>query len=153
MTMVYCVGTLFVTSIAMLFAVASQPPGIQAVSEAPFPCNFAFAKALGISLNQATWLTIIPTFATGFGFMFAYQRQMYAMAGSGMLPRWLATKTAASDMPYASLLFGTLLSLCVVLPIYFSYRSFYEDIFLWCSLSSYIVYTSTFISFIELRRK
>lgn len=146
-------GTLFVTSIAMLFAVASQAPGIHEVGMALLPCNFAFAKAFGIHPNQATWLTVLPTFATGFGFMFAYQRQMYAMASSGMLPAWLTKKTAGSDMPYASLLFGTLLSLAVITPVYFVYRSFYEDIFFWCSLASYFVYTSTFISFIELRRK
>ena len=145
--------TLFVTSIAMLFAVSSQAPGVKELTFNLVPCNFAFARAFNISSQQATFLTIIPTVATGFGFVFAYQRQLYAMAGSGMLPVCFTWKLPKTDMPYVGLLFGTVLSLLIVLPIYYVYTSFVEDLFFWCSLASYFVYSSTFLSFIELRRK
>lgn len=151
--MLACMGTLFCTSIGMLFAMSSQSPGTAQLAKAAIPCNFAFSRLYNISERNATWFTIIPTYATAFGFMFAFGRQISAMASSGMIPKVFKWRIPWTGATYVAILTGSAVSMAVMAIVYFENENFVLDLFHWCSLASYIVYMSSFVSFIELRRK
>ena len=70
--MVACVGTLFVTCFTTLFACASSPPGIEAVTAALLPLNFGYSKMFRASESLMGYLSIPATWATAFGFIYCY---------------------------------------------------------------------------------
>ena len=150
--MVACMTTLFVTSFAVLFTAASQSPGSVALSHELLPLNFGYAKMFGISHRAATILSIPATYATGFGFMFAYGRQMASMADSGLLPNLMRFRTDEGK-PYSALIVGSILSLLVTFCIYYMDRTFVEDLFYWAISSSYIVYIFALLSYVSFHRK
>lgn len=145
-------GTLFVTSFFVLFTVSAQKPGAVAISVELMPLSHGFANMFGISVRHATWFSIPATYATGFGFMFAYGRQIASVADSGLLPNLLRFRTGEGK-PYAALVMGSVVSLVTTFGIYYSDRSFIEDLFYWSISSSYIVYIFAFLSYVAFQKK
>lgn len=150
--MLSCIVTLIVLSIAVLFTVSSQYPGAEIQATALMPLSMGYSRMFGIDYNRAAWFAVPATFVSSFGFMFAYGRQLSAMAKSGMVPQFMQLQSSYGT-PYISFIFGSLVAILIIIPVYFSYRSFVEDLFFWCTLGSFFIYMCAFISFIELRRK
>ncbi len=150
--MVACMSTLFITSFAVLFTTCSMSPGTSGLPHEILPLNFGYSHIFGISTRLSTWLSIPATYATGFGFMFAYGRQMASMANSGLLPAFLRRKTRW-DTPYMAMAVGSLIAFLVILPIYYSDRTFMDDMFFWSISGSYLVYIFAFSSFLNFRKK
>jgi len=146
--MTTCMITLFVTAIAVYFVTCAQDPGTAALAISDFPLNYGFSRMFGISNSAATWLSLPATYATGFGFMFCYGRQISAMAKSGLLPSIFQHTTSFSHTPYLALLFGTAISIILVLIIEFALPSFMDNLFLVCMLASYCIYCFAFFAYI-----
>ena len=74
----YTCLTLIVMSWGMLFSSVSQEP-IETLATADFPLNSALSKLLNAPESLMTLISLPATYATCFGFMYAYGRQMHAM--------------------------------------------------------------------------
>ncbi len=151
--MVYAICTLLVTSICIVIAMNSNHPGTEDLVVQLNPMNYIFQKNLGIKHLDATWFTVIAIYGTSYGFLFSQGRKLHSMANSGMIPSWFKKKVEASGTPYVSLLFGSFMSFCAMIPITYGYKSFQQDLYFWCVIGSFFTYVCAFVSFIELRRK
>jgi ethanolamine permease len=76
----------------------------------PVSLTAGFTQMFGISSSSATLLSIVPTFATGHGFMWAYSHRLNSMAQSKLFPSVLAWKTK-ENIAYGALLIGSMISL------------------------------------------
>ncbi|GLE02804.1 hypothetical protein PINS_up011668 [Pythium insidiosum] len=69
----------------------------------------------GITQEVATVLTLPATYATAFGFMWAYGKLIAAMASSRLLPPVLAHVSKRCGTPVAGIVFGSVLSYAMYL--------------------------------------
>ncbi len=137
-----------------LFAVStSVGRDIFCVGHRLTPLNDGFMLLFNLTLEQATLFSIPLAFATSFGFIFAFGRQMASMATSGLLPPQLSYTMKHTNFPYMSVIIGCALVFIIMLPVHFYYTSFVDDLFYWCAIGSYFIYTCAFISFIQMRTK
>lgn len=146
--MVTCIVTLLLTAVSIFFTTTTQFPGTEKVGEALLPLNYGFQRLFPMSDADVTWLAIPSTYATGFGFMFVYGRQMCSMARSGLFPSIFKLRTKFSNSPYAALIIGSVVSLIGVLSIYYTDETLLLDVFSICILASYTVYVFALLSYI-----
>ncbi len=151
--MVACIVTLILTAISIFFTTTSQYPGTADVGQALLPLNYGFQRLFSLNNADVTWLAVPSTYATGFGFMFVYGRQMCSMARSGLLPTIFKLRTKSSRSPYAALIIGSIISLIGVLSIYYTDESLLLDVFSICILASYTVYIFALFSYIIFKRR
>jgi amino acid transporter len=147
--MVACVLTLFLTGIGVFFTSVSQAPGIEEVADSLLPLNFGYNRVFGLSHTTSTWLAIPATFATGFGFMFVYGRQMNSMARSGLFPEIFKNRTSVSKTPYSALIFGSVLAIIGVIIVDSYHQTVLLDvIYHICTIASFTIYVFVFWSYI-----
>jgi len=147
--MVCCMATLFVTSIFVLFVSSSLPPGIEQTSHESIILNTGFSLFLGCAEQYATVLSLPATFATGFGFVFAYGNLLYALASSKLIPEFFTWK-GKSNTPFAAIICGSFVSyvICVLIDCFPGIQNHLLDI---CMLSAYVSYCSQCIGYIALK--
>ena len=99
-------------------------------------------------------LSIPATYATAFGFIFSYGRLIVSMSESRLLPRILRLKwgEGKSGTPYVAFIFGSIISYCVCIMVYF-FPVIEPYVFNVCVLCAFLAYTSQFIGFINLRTR
>jgi uncharacterized membrane protein len=151
--MIFCILTLIGTGLAIYLLTISQHPGLDSVSDALLPLNYGYARMFHSTGRRVTWLAIPATFATGFGFMFSYGRQMSSMARSGLFPKAFKRTTKFSNTPYVSLFVGTFISLLIVIFSEYIIPSLQSELFYLCCLASYLVYINAFIGYIIFSTK
>eukprot|EP01039_Chlorochromonas_danica_P004283 gene4283-4703_t len=130
--MVCCVLTLIITALCIVFVSASVAPGAKAIADAYLPFNFGFSQYFGISSHLAAILNLPGMFATAFGFMFAYGRQLFAMSRSKLLPTFLSEVYGQQQTPISSLITGSACGMIVLLTLFFNYDSFTKKLFNLC---------------------
>lgn len=152
-----CVLTLFATSIAVLFVCASLPrilsddiSGTTTLAADLNPFNDGFIRMFRASYNMVTILSIPATYATAFGFIFAYGRVITAMAKSSLFPAVFTKTYGHYQTPYVAFIAGSIIgyALCILVffvPVVSSY------LFNICILSGFIAYISQFVGFILFR--
>ena len=150
-----CVVTLFVCSILVLFVTSSlrmsnisQVP--IAYSETPF--SLGFSLMFNISEDVAIIFSIPATFATAYGFIFAYSRVLIAMARSLLLPSFLLRTYGKYHTPYVAILIGSILGygLCIIV---FFFPDVDGYLFTVCILSAFLAYISQFIGYVIFKMK
>jgi amino acid transporter len=150
--MIMCIVTLFLTAIAVFFTSTSQYPGTSELASSLLPFNYGYQHAFSsLSSVSAIWLNIPAIFATGFGFMFIYGRQMNSMARSGLLPSIFKLRTSGEfRSPYAALIIGSVLSILGTIAVYYAKNSdvLLQHIFLLCILASYTLYIACFCCYV-----
>jgi amino acid transporter len=72
-----------------------------------------------ISSNMATILFIPATYATAFGFIFAYGTVIFAMSKSGLFPSVFLETYGKYKTPHVAFLFGSYIGYAVVILVYF----------------------------------
>jgi hypothetical protein len=101
---------------------------------------------------MATILSIPATYATAFGFIFAYGRVIIAMAKSGLFPPVFLRTYGQFKTPYVAFIFGSVVGYAVVVLVYFvPIVQIY--LFNMCILSGFVAYISQLIGFILFRRR
>ena len=148
-----CILTLFVTSLGIFFTTTSLSPGTEALSAVLLPLNPGYSQSFGISDAAATWLAIPASYATAFGFMFTYGRQMCSMARSGLFPSIFRYRTQSNQSPYTALLFGSTLAVIGVIWIMYKDPGILDDVFDVCAIASYSVYVLIFISYAIFKKR
>lgn len=151
--MVLCVVVLFLTAIGVFFTSVSQNPGIDELGSAFLPMNYGFQQSFGWSYDQVTWLALPASYATGFGFIFMYGRQMCSMSRSGLLPKFLQHRTQSANSPYVALTVGSVLSVFGLLVVYFIDTSYLNQVFYVCVLSSYSTNVAVFLCYFIFRKR
>ncbi|KAG7395021.1 hypothetical protein PHYBOEH_004348 [Phytophthora boehmeriae] len=147
---VRCVGTLFVTGIAVFFVTVSLPPGLAALPAELVPFDNGFTLLFDISRQAATVLSLPATYATAFGFMWCYGKLIVAMATSRLLPVFLAKTTTSNSTPYAALLAGSGLSYALCIVVYIV-PSIGQNLFNICVLAAFMSYTGQCVGYISLK--
>jgi ethanolamine permease len=151
--MIYCAITLICTAFATIFVASSQPRLLSDAAGELLPLNFGLMRMLNISAPRATWLALPAAYATGFGFIFAYGRQMSSMARSGLFPALFKLRTKKNNSPYAALTVGSILSIIGCFGLFYGDVAYLENVFAICVLSSYTVYLFAFISYFIFNSK
>jgi ethanolamine permease len=103
-----CVGTLFCTCFGVLLVAVAQKPGVVELQAALNPLNYGFMNMFGCSPEVATLLSLPATYATAFGFLYCYGRQLRSMGKSGLLNHYMGTELVSRDTPVVALLVGSL---------------------------------------------
>jgi amino acid transporter len=146
--MVISTISLFLTGLSVLFLSSSLAPGVHLLARSESPLSVGYVHILGISSRSVAWLTLIPIYATGFAFVYAYGKQMSSMARSGLLPPAFRLRTPRHNTPYFAVCFGSVISILAAILLFYTEPESAYDIFHVCAISSYCVYLFTFLSYI-----
>lgn len=151
--MVLCVIVLFLTAVGVFFTSVSQSPGIEELGTSFLPMNYGFQKSFGWNYDEVTWLALPASYATGFGFIFMYGRQMCSMSRSGLLPKFLQHRTKAANSPHVALMVGSVISVFALLVVYFTDVTYLNQVFYVCVLSSYSTNVAVLLCFFIFRKR
>jgi ethanolamine permease len=144
------IGTLVITALSVVFCVAAVGPRLSDVIDSNNLLNVGFSRALGLTLEQVTWLSFPAVYATAFGFMYVCTRQVYAMSDSYLLPAALSQALTSTGEPYLAVIVVS--CLCFVSQFACRHSDHIANAFFGvCVMSSYITYMSSFASFIAFR--
>jgi len=100
----------------------------------------------------ATLLSIPATYATAFGFIYAYGKLIVAMAGSKLLPKIFYRRWQATGAPYIALITGSTLGYGICLVVYY-YPYLGKHLFNVCILCAFSAYSAQCIGYIQLNTK
>jgi ethanolamine permease len=109
-----------------------------------------FIQMFGISDSSATLLSIVPTFATGHGFMWAYCHRLNSMAQSKLFPSILAWRTK-ENIAYSALLIGSAITLLLAVVMYYV-PIMYTNMFSIAITCAFFTYICQCISYIAVTR-
>jgi len=105
-----------------------------------------------MSYVTATLFTLPATYATAFGFIYAYGKLIVAMAGSKLLPGIFNRRLSSSDSPYVALIFGSAVGYSICILVYFV-PFIGLQLFNICMLSAFVAYSSQCFGYIMLQTK
>mmetsp|Transcript_637 Transcript_637/g.666 ORF Transcript_637/g.666 Transcript_637/m.666 type:complete len:733 (+) Transcript_637:93-2291(+) len=148
-----CMITLLITSFIILFGSSLQSPGPGSLATEVLPLNPGYQYAFQISSQICTVLAIPGTFATAFGFMFAYGRQIYSMSTSGLFPHFLSQTYGEHKAPITALFLGSTLAYGTLLFLWYLYPNFARQLFNLCMLGSCSVYIALFRSYLVCKQR
>ncbi|EQC32200.1 hypothetical protein SDRG_09952 [Saprolegnia diclina VS20] len=148
----YCMLTLLATSVASVVLCVGLPPGVDQLPTVLATMNSGFVLFTGLSDQVVTAFAIPATFATVFGFIFAYGKLIHAVASSQLLPRVCQHQYGPNKTPLVALLLGSGVGYLLCLVVYF-YPIVGHYLFNICMLSASTGYAAQCVGFIVLRRK
>lgn len=109
--MIWAWSTLVILAIGTLIATGgSTDIGTLAASDSPLLVAMSAVKASPIVISAVNALGLAAIAASFFSLIYAYSRQIFAMAAAGYLPRFLAATNRRSS-PYAALLVPAVIAL------------------------------------------
>ena len=146
-----CIFTLFFTSIFVLFVTCSLSPAMDLATSAS-PLNVGNSHIYKISNTMATAIAIPATYATAFGFIFAYGKLICSLSLSKLLPYGLSFTTEDNSQPWSAMIGGSIIGYGICLLAYYDpYIAL--QLFNICCLSAFSCYISQCVGFILLRTK
>lgn len=143
--------TLVITAIAILFCTASASPGVVELAGALLPLSIGYGEMFHMSERNAAYLALPGVYATAFGFMFLYGRQMSSMARSGLFHPSLGLTIGRNQTPHVALIVGSVVGYLMLVLLHFFYPSLLLSLFNICILGSFFVYLNALSSFIYFR--
>ena len=150
---IWCIVTCFFTSLFVLFVCASLPmlDNIP-TSQLSAPMSVGFALMFKMRVSDAIVFSLPATYATCYGFTFAFSRILLSMSQSGLFPPILKHTYGKHKAPYAAIIAGSALGYCLCLAMYFIPAA--EGLILpVCVLSSFIAYISQFVGYHIFKKK
>jgi ethanolamine permease len=145
-----CVWTLFFTAFGTFFVCVSLPPESNYLANSLVPLQMGYHLMFHLSLKFSILLSLPALYATAFGFMFFYGRQLRAMGNAGLVNPIIGQSLPKSKTPFNGLLFGSVIGYCVCLPCYF-FSSFGAYLFQLSMLCCTLIYISQFASYIVFK--
>eukprot|EP00981_Chlorochromonas_danica_P005475 scaffold1110_cov182-Ochromonas_danica.AAC.2 len=145
--------TLVITAFGILLVVGSLPPGAHNLTSEKHPLEPGYMENLSIGPQAVALLMLPGVVGTAYGFMFAYSRQLTAMASSGLLPKALAATHGRYQTPWVAFLVGSFLSLSLLLGCYHTVSNFASRLFDISMFGSCLVYIALFRSFVICRNR
>jgi amino acid transporter len=132
---------------------AVEDDTIPSISTELMPLNYGFVRMFkGLSYHAAAALNIPATFATAYGFIWAFGRVIVAMADSQLFPPFLKATYGPLKAPYAALLTGSIFGYGICIVAYF-FPVIELYIFNICMLSGFMAYTSQFYGYVIMKTR
>jgi hypothetical protein len=140
------ITTLICTAFGCLFIAISLPPGILDLQNEIDIYNTGYRFMFNCSKEVAAALSLPATYATAFGFMFCYGRQLRAMGNAGILNTIVGVSLPWRHTPGMALIIGSTISYCICLIVYFI--PFIEsNLYNICMLGAISSYLAQFLSY------
>lgn len=149
-----CAGivTCFIFSIFIIFVTACQSPGVSAqILADKWGLKYGFHNIFGIDVKTCVVFSIIPMYASAFGFLFASKHQIHAMAQSGMLPPFLKPVYGPNRVPIPALVTTVFVQYCVYLIVWAVDHA--ASLFLITASAACFMYVAVLAGFIKFRLK
>jgi ethanolamine permease len=114
--------TLVATAFLTLFANAGLAPGAAEVGKSDDPLFLGFRSLFGaaITARGLALIAVAGLVASFHSIIYAYGRNIYALARAGYFPQWLSTTHAVHQTPHVALLAGAALGFAAALGIRYS---------------------------------
>jgi amino acid transporter len=114
------------------------------------PLSCGLEQILNTTSDMALILSILATFATGFGFIYGYGRVILSMARSDLFPSILSRTYGKAKTPYMVILVGSFLSYILLIVQHFLPET---QVYLFnvTILAAFTAYNSQLIGFLSLR--
>ncbi|KDO28438.1 hypothetical protein SPRG_06676 [Saprolegnia parasitica CBS 223.65] len=148
----YCILTLLATSVVSVVLCVGLPPGVDQLPTVLATMSSGFILFTGLSDQVVTAFAIPATFATVFGFIFAYGKLIAALASSQLLPHVCAHQFGPHKTPLVALLLGSCVGYLLCLLVFFC-PGVGHNLFNICMLSASTGYASQCVGYVVLRRK
>jgi ethanolamine permease len=145
-----CVWTLFFTAFGTFFVCVSLPPESNALPDSLAPLQMGYHLIFQIPLKLSIIFTLPALYATAFGFMFFYGRQLRAMGNAGLVNPMIGTSLEKYKTPFNGLLFGSAIGYSICLPCFF-FPSFGGYLFQMSMLCCTMIYLSQFASYVVFK--
>jgi ethanolamine permease len=145
-----CVWTLFFTAFGTFFVCVSLPPESKALPDLLVPLQMGYHLIFQIPIKLSILFTLPALYATAFGFMFFYGRQLRAMGNAGLVNPILGQSLPGYKTPFNGLLFGSIIGYAICLPCYF-FPSFGGHLFQMSMLCCSMIYLSQFASYVVFK--
>lgn len=142
--------TLFVTGAMVLFVSLSLPPGESPLAASLSPFNICFMRLFKISYNSATLLSLPATYASGFGFIWAYGKILSGMSFSKLLPQICAKCSRRTGTPMGAAICGSIFGYAMCLVIYFAPEQ-NQYLYSICLMFAFTSYIGQCIGYISLK--
>ena len=145
-----CVWTLFFTGLATFFVCVSLPPGSSGLSDSLSPLQMGYHLMFQTSMKLSIIFSLPALYATAFGFMFFYGRQLRAMGNAGLINPMIGQSLPHYKTPFHGLLFGSVIGYGICVLCYF-YVPLSGLLFQLSMLSCTFIYLSQFLSYIVFK--
>jgi amino acid transporter len=147
------ITALVLISITILTLAFSQSPGPIALMDEPYPLAHGFQNIFHFSnRSDSVWMCFMGLFAPCLTFLYCFGRQVTCMAGSGLLPAVLKKHIPIVHTPYMALIAVTVVTFLMNILLFFDDEKRLRDAFvLICALSSFIVFITFFIAYIQFK--
>jgi ethanolamine permease len=99
----FCIGTLLSTCVCTLFVAASLPPGVFTLQDSLTPLNYGFRHMFQCSDEVASLFSLPALYATAFGFIFCFGRQLRSMGNSGIINSTIGVSWEKRQTPVIAL--------------------------------------------------
>lgn len=147
----WTISVLVVTAVGVVFCACAQSPGILELSREVLVLSPGFSNMFGVPKGPVAALSFPGVYATGFGFMFLYGKQMASMSRSRLYPRFLSLTVGKNEIPYASLITGSVIGYLTLFFFHFVILHEPEVMFDMCIMGSFVTYILGLTSFIIFR--
>lgn len=151
--MLACQSITLIISLWLFVTLVSVAPGIVAeLEDSAYPLSYGYHEFLGISMQYAPLLCLVPLLSSGLGFMYVSSYQALAMANSGLLPKAFAYTWGENKAPIVALATSFLFQYIQHIIAYFipDYELPYYTI---CIIGACLVYVGLFCAFIVFKTK
>jgi ethanolamine permease len=122
-------------------------PGTTIIALAELPLGYGYIEFMKTNRQFSSLLMFPGIIGTAYGFQYAYTRQLYAMASSGLLPKVLTATFGPNQTAHVACLVGSFLSLALLLVCYHLVDNFAGRLFAITMFGSCCVYIALFRSF------
>lgn len=119
-----------------------------------FPRSTGFSLMFNISSRFATALSIPATYATAFGFIYAYGNLISSMSASNLMPfsKLFAKKIGVNRVPIFACIIGSVVGYIFCILVYF-FPVLGKELFNICIIAAFTVYFAQCVGFIAMRRR
>jgi len=153
-------ATLVVTAFLMLFANAGLPPGAAGVGASDDPLFLGFQAIFdgAIEARGLALIAVVGLIASFHSIIYAYGRNIFALARAGYFPSWLSGTHGVNQTPHIALIVGAAIGFVVALAIEYSDQIFGSvpvgavllNMAVFGALVSYLIQAAAFL---QLRRR
>ncbi|KAJ1429280.1 amino acid/polyamine transporter I [Ochromonadaceae sp. CCMP2298] len=145
------VVVVFLLSFVMTLSISSQYPGVVEVEHTQAPMSYGLAHMLNIPRAAASIFSLFAVFGVGLTHMFAYSRQIMALARSRLCLVCFKHTMGFSDAPVVAILCGAAVSYSLNLLVWGGFENEVHILLRTSRLFNFIGYLIVFASFLVFK--
>jgi amino acid transporter len=145
------VVVVFLLSFVMTLSISSQYPGVVEVEHTEAPMSYGLAHMLNIPRAAASIFSLVAVFGVGLTHMFAFSRQIMALACSRLCLVYFKHTMGISDAPAVAILCGAAVSYSLNLLVWGGFENEVYILLRTSRLFNFIGYLIVFASFLVFK--